>query len=71
MKLFEITNGQCGESYVRAYVWARDEEAARVAYTRTHFPQKLWGMEELLDSEDAAFVTAFSDSGFGSREEMK
>lgn len=28
MKLFEITNGYCGESYVKVYVIAQDKERA-------------------------------------------
>lgn len=67
MKLFEITTGECGEAFVRAYVWAVDEATARTEFTRTHFPKRIEVVEELLDSTDPPFVTGLSDSGFAER----
>lgn len=69
MNLYEITNGYLGESYVRVYVWAADEEQAlslaehkyKAAGYRAYAPKHV----ELLFSQEAEpFCTIPSDCGF-------
>lgn len=64
MKLFEITNGMIGESYVRCYVWAKScSDALEAAKLEMGSERKL---QCLLLFEDTApgFCTKKSDSGW-------
>ena len=65
MKLFEIRNGSCGESYVRSYVWAENETHAAEMFAEVHPEELKFSVDLLFDSESGPFVTFLSDSGFG------
>lgn len=71
MKLFEITNGAIGESYVRCYAWASTvEEAltlARLAYQKKYqYMGELSDLQvdELFDGSMPAFCTMPNDAGW-------
>ena len=67
MFLFEIVTDSYGESFVRVYVWAESQERAKIIFRET-FPQcALKHIEQLLESDDAEFITKLDDSGFGDR----
>jgi hypothetical protein len=63
MKLFELTNGYTGESYVRCYAWAADEAHARILYELRHGAEPR-EVRELFDWEMREFITDLSDSGW-------
>lgn len=78
MKLFEITNGYIGESYVRCYAWAEsteqalalareqfraEEEGRKYGVPRTEYWERL-EIVELFDSSTAPFATRPSDDGW-------
>ena len=67
MKLFEITNGWTGESYIRVYVWAGSEhQAVSMANTRLGYAYRDSDLQvtELFDASAGPFVTAPSDCGW-------
>lgn len=65
MNLYEITTGRCGESYERCYVWAEDEESARMIFAVVHGrDHRCDGVNLLFRSESSAFCTGISDNGF-------
>ena len=68
MTLYEVTNGSCGESYVRVYVWCDSEEKAlsmaRRAFTTGGKDFKRLSAHALLSEYDAPFATNPSDSGW-------
>ena len=81
MKLYEVTNGYCGNSYIRCYVWAETEtnarEAATLQYKKAY--QKALGktnedawpdleLEYLFDDQSEPFVTEISDDGWEIKE---
>lgn len=65
MNLYEITTGRCGESYERCYVWAEDEEEARIVFVLVHGrDHRCVKVELLFSSSMPAFCTGISDNGF-------
>ena len=66
MRLFEILTGWMGESFVRAYAWAPNEDTARRLFDeRNQNPKyKIKEIRLLLDSATPAFCTKASDSGW-------
>ncbi len=65
--LFEISTGECGEAFIRAYAWAETEEGARALFAAAHPDRRIEDVNEILDSRDEPFVTEISDSGFAER----
>lgn len=79
MQLYEVTNGWFGESYVRVYVWAENDNQAKnmarasferaalselpMLDNRTSYFSDLT-VKRLFGSLDTPFVTAPSDAGF-------
>jgi hypothetical protein len=69
MNLYEITNGYVGESYVRVYVWAKDDEQAyglaEERFGKAGYPEEAPLSLKVLFSQDAQpFCTIPSDEGF-------
>lgn len=65
MILYEATNGYYGQSYVRCYVLAHDEEEAlRLAAERNPGFDREWKLEQLLTSDSEPFATIESDTGW-------
>lgn len=64
MKLFEITTSHWGNSYERAYVWAKDEQRARDLFSKEHKDRKAHDVRELLDCDDNELVTKLSTDGW-------
>ena len=73
MNLYEITTGGWGESYLRAYAWAKSEEQALkmseyiygMSFSSSFDDKRLIVKIRLLFSEDdKPFCTPFSDTGF-------
>ena len=69
MNLYEITNGYVGESYVRVYVWAEDEEQA-FSLAEPKFDEKGYetstplSIKFLFAQDEKPFSTIPSDDGF-------
>lgn len=64
MSLYEIHNGYTGESYVRAYAWAPNEEFAIALYSKRNPNQVVAGITKLFDETDVPFCTPLSDNGY-------
>lgn len=77
MKLYEVRNGFTGESYVRVYVWAPDEQMAREMASEAFrkesdkrsspYSESYWTnleVEELFSASRLRFVTKPSDAGW-------
>lgn len=64
MKLFEITTSHWGNSYERAYVWAKDEQRARDLFARENKDRKAHDVRELLDCDDNEMITKLSSDGW-------
>lgn len=66
MKLYEVTNGWTGESYVRVYVWAPDDTAAAEMAREAFGPGKASSLcvMELFSADSPPFVTQPSDCGW-------
>ena len=64
MKLFEITNGGLGYSYVRAYSWAENEQQAVELYKSTNPKSRIESIKELFDSSSPPFCTKNNGDGF-------
>lgn len=64
MTLFEVTTGKVGESYVRCYVWARDNVQVHELFKAKHPNESINGVKPLFGSDALAFVTQLSDCGF-------
>lgn len=66
MKLFEITTGYVGESYVRAYAWAADEREATALFRSANPDQDDNSIivRELFDGSVAPFCTQSNDHGW-------
>jgi hypothetical protein len=68
MNLYEVTTGAVGESYVRAYVWAEDDQQARRLFIEKNpdmdgRARLTWNL--LIDaSRDKPFSTRLSDEGW-------
>jgi hypothetical protein len=69
MNLYEIINSDMGESYVRVYVWAEDEEQA-YSLARAKFNEKGYkistplSIKFLFSQDEKPFSTIPSDTGF-------
>jgi len=65
MKLFEVTNGAVGCSYVRVYVWANDR-AEGMALAERAFGQGALSISLLFDpaADARPFVTKPDDEGW-------
>jgi len=72
MKLYEATNGYCGQCPVCVYVWAQDAAEARTLAEASYKKDnpanpdylKRLVLKELLDSEMPAFATKPDDCGW-------
>jgi hypothetical protein len=65
MKLFEITNGAMGNSYVRCYVWTENEQTARALFAQYNPHERIEEINLLFDSEEIGeFITRLDDDGF-------
>ena len=73
MYLFEVTNGYTGESYVRVYVWAENEESALVLARQSNkenagtYSEKYWSTlrcTKLFSEHDSSFCTLPDDAGW-------
>lgn len=69
MNLYEVYNGWTGESYVRVYVWAHDENEARTLAAAAFEKHKAGTSEYMhvthcFSSDAAPFATVPSDSGW-------
>lgn len=67
-KLYEVTNGNYGESYIRCYVWTETESEAK-KMARTQFENVLPKLSalnaiELFNEKEAPFATKPSDHGW-------
>ena len=62
---YEITNGKCGESYIRRYVWARDtEEISKLMREDPQLEMRGFTIKFLFKGRSESFITAWSDTGF-------
>ncbi len=77
MHLFEVTNGYTGESYVRVYVWAENEETALALAQQTYqlhagqHGEKYWSTlhsTKLFSQGDGPFCTLPDDAGWETAE---
>jgi hypothetical protein len=59
--LWECTNGFIGESYVRCYVWAPDEQTA---LSMLPGPKEILKARKLFSADAAPFRTQWSDEGW-------
>lgn len=64
MTLFEIKNGYIGESDVRCYVWAPDQETAEKIYREQYPDHAVHEIRALFHSGTATFITKLSDNGW-------
>lgn len=69
MKLYEATNGFVGESYVRAYVWAENEEQAKALAkeafdNHASYRGSQVSLRLLFSSSVKPFCTEPSDAGW-------
>jgi hypothetical protein len=64
MKLFEITNGAVGNSYVRCYVWTENEQTARDLFAQYNPHERIEEINLLFDSEEGEFITRLDDNGW-------
>ena len=68
MILYECTNGQVGESYVRVYVWARNdtvaEELAKLKFKTCNYASSKVEVRYLFSNLAESFISEPSDSGF-------
>lgn len=62
--LFEVVTTECGESYVRAFVWSESEDSARVMFAEKHPGKTIAQVYRCFGKLDAPFCSALSDSGF-------
>ena len=69
MRLFEISTGKTGESFIRCYAWQLDEYRARAAFAAAHPREKIAEIKQLLSDWDRAFITELSDCCFAERAE--
>lgn len=69
MKLFEITTGEIGYSYVRAYAWAEDDRHALFLFRAKNPSKKPKTIFCLLDASGAAFCTATDSNGWAGSDE--
>jgi len=63
MKLFEVTNGFTGCSYVRVYVWASDKLKA-IEMSKAKLKVGTFVARFLFSSDSASFCTEISDEGW-------
>ena len=63
-RLFEINTNSLGESYVRAYVWAENEDLAVLMFRRKHPELQFVSLRALFAADSPTFITNASDSGF-------
>lgn len=65
MNLYEARTGMTGESYVRCYVWAESEFAARLLVLARHGEGcRVREIELLFGADSGPFCTALSDNGW-------
>ena len=64
--LFEITTGEVGESYIRAYVWAESQDHAvqLVKQANGGVLSEACMIRYLFAESTLCFATKLSDSGF-------
>lgn len=65
MTLFEITTGKIGESYVRCYIFAKDQASAEEIFKDAYPAETLEKCRFLFNARDQAFYTSLSSDGFG------
>jgi MoaA/NifB/PqqE/SkfB family radical SAM enzyme len=65
MKLFEIRNGAYGNSCVRCYAWAENEQNATELFYEKNPHEFIEEIELLFDAEEVGeFITRLDDNGW-------
>ncbi len=64
MKLYEILTGELGYAEVRAYAWAKSEEAAKELFILRNPTSKIKSVRQLMAAGEDPFCTQVDDCGW-------
>lgn len=64
MKLYEIVTTRVGESYVRAYAWAPNRDAALLMFKERNPSYDVKEVRQLIHRDASPFCTKASDEGW-------